>query len=387
MIGLLASLGAWLPAAAADEIHRSGFEPLTTVEAVAMADDRSAALRLAIVEWYASTGVVPSLAQLGFADPQPVGPASATWGEAMLRLQFAVPLDGEQLAYAVWDQAGQWRWTCGHAPAPLDATLLSAEASSWQTTLADAVLPDACRSVPSAATTVREAWWASAPVLLGVLEYGISNGAYPDALADAGWPDPTPVARARLRLASGLLVATFDSPLAGETLAFAPWTQAGQPVWVCGHAPPPLDGVPASAATATAATSLDESDLPEPCQASPSLAHPVREVANAMLRGRLAVQEHWLQSNALPASLADLALADPLPVAQARLRLKDGVLIATFAGGELDGKTLAMAPYASEGQLLWSCGHAAAPAGVLLAAGTASQNTSLAAEWLPPACR
>lgn len=270
MIAWLAAVAGLLPAGGTDAIHRSGFEPLASAEAIALAHERSAPLRLAIVESWATTGVVPAtLAQLGFANPQPVGTASAAWGDVVLHLHLDAPLDGETLAYAAWRQADYWRWSCGHAPPPLEAALLSNADATSRTTLPDAVLPDACRSAPTNATLVHEAWVASAPVLLGVLEHAISNGSFPGTLADAGLADPSPAGRARLRLMDGVLVATFDAPLAGETLAFAPWTLVEEPIWVCGHAAPPPGAVPQAAATATANTSFDDADLPAPCRAAP----------------------------------------------------------------------------------------------------------------------
>lgn len=368
-------------------VHRDGFEARDLPALVADAVDRTGAIRVSATEYWYSTLQLPSaLTVLGFDDPYPAGPASATLQSGLLVLDFDGDLAGESLGFAAWLQADALRWVCGNAPPPLDSTLLSAAPASTHTSLPDAVLPDACRSEPSPPTLVQEAWSATAGPRTAVTEYWMSV-APPATLAEVGLDDPLPVARARLQLDDGLLVATFVDPLGGETLAFAPWLQAGSLRWVCGHAPPPVDATLQSGATSAARTSLPEAVLPPACRSDVPLAMQVQDALNATAPVRLAIAEYHANGGALPVTLAAAGLDDPYPAGRARLQLDEGVLIATFVG-DLEGERLGVAPYERNGSLLWVCGHSDPPPdAVPLATGTASANTTIDSALLPAGCR
>lgn len=369
-------------------VHRDGFEPIGADTVVRNAVDQSQGIRVAIGEhWYSTQQLPASLTALGFNDPSPAGTALATLPSGVLILDFSGELAGESLGFAAWNQAGQFRWTCGNAPPPLDATLLSSAIANIFTTFDDSVLPDHCRTDPLPATLVHEAWLASASARNAVTEHWYSDG-MPDTLAEIGLLDPTPIARARLHLDDGLLVATFVAPLEGETLAVAPWLQGGMLRWVCGHAPAPLDATPLSGDTSASRTSLDASLLPQDCSSQPSPATQVWEALTGMAAARLAVNEAWVSNGVLPATLAAAGLVDPLPVGQARVQLDVGVLVATFVGGELDGERFGVAPWEEAGTMRWVCGHAAPPPNATpLATAAASAKTTLAPALLPASCR
>jgi hypothetical protein len=199
-------------AAAGDEmlVYRNGFEPPEPQAAVLDAVIRSSVIRLFATEhWYSHLELPDSLGTLGLDDPYPSGSALATLESGVLILDFNGDLAGESLAFAPWLQADMLHWVCGNALPPLDATLLSDSNSSAHTSLLDAVLPDSCRSDPSPKTLALEAWLATSAARLAVAEHWTSMGSPPATLADAGLDDPLPVARARLTLDDGLLVATF----------------------------------------------------------------------------------------------------------------------------------------------------------------------------------
>lgn len=378
-----------LAAVGVEEVmHRDGFEAREPQALVLDAVNRISGIRLAVAEyWGANLQLPASLDVLGLVDPYPAGPALATLESGVLMLNFEGDLAGESLAFAAWVQADELRWVCGNASAPLESTLLSGSSSSAHTTLSDAVLPDACRSAPSPATLVDEAWLATSKARTVVAEHWMSN-APPADLAEVGLDDPLPVAQARLQLVDGLLVATFVNPLAGETLAIAPWLQAGVLRWVCGHAPAPIDATLQSGATSAAQTSLPEASLPETCRSDPSPATQVLDVLLGMASARVSIAEFWMSGGTMPATLAEIGLQDPLPVARARLQLDDGVLVATFVGGDLDGERLGVAPWALNGTMNWVCGHAEASQGAIaLASGTASAQTTLDVTLLPEGCR
>lgn len=368
-------------------VHGDSFEALTPSALVSEAVERSAAIRLAAPEHWYSTAIWPdTLAVLGFDDPYPAGSALATLQGGTLALDFGGTLDGESLGFAAWLQSDVPRWTCGHAPPPLDAALLSAATSASLTTLPDAVLPDACRSAPSPDTLIREAWLASEFARSAVASHWMSDEP-PTSLAEVGLDDPLPIARARLQLDDGLLVATFVEPLGGETLAIAPWLQAGSLRWVCGHAPAPVDATLQSGDSSAARTSLPEAQLPAACRSNPPLAMQVQDVVYGAAPARVAVAEFWANGSMMPTTLAQMGVADPLPAGQARFALDDGVLVATFVGA-LDGQRLGLAPYALDNTVVWACGFGEPPTGaVALATSTASAQTTLAPSLLPAWCR
>lgn len=368
-------------------VHRDGFEPIDPAALVLDAVDRSEAIRIAATEhWYSTAQFPVELPVLGFANPFPAGPARATLQAGVLLLEFDGALAGEQLAFSAWLQADAMHWVCGRAPPPLDATLMSAAPSTTHTTLPDALLPDACRSTPSPATLAKDAWDASANARISVAEHWLSV-APPATLAEVGLADPLPIARARLALDDGLLVATFADPLDGETLAIEPWLQAGSLRWVCGHAPPPVDATLQSGDTAAARTTLTHDVLPQACRNDPPLATQVHDALIGTAAARLTIVEFWTANAALPATLAAAGLPDPFPVGRTRLHLDEGVLVATLVG-DLDDERLALAPYDLGGALVWVCGAAAPPpAAVPLATGTAAAKTTLDHALLPAACR
>lgn len=367
-------------------LHRDGFEPPDPQALVLDAANASGGIRVAATEyWYSHLELPASVGVLGFDDPQPVATALATLDSGVLVLDFEGNLAGSSLAFAPWLQSGTLHWVCGHAPPPLDATLLSGSTSSAHTTLPDSLLPDGC-STPSPTTLVEETWLASSPARGAVSAHWMTVGP-PASLAEVGLDDPLPVGQARLQLDDGLLVATFVDPLVDETLAIALWEQAGALRWVCGYAPAPVDATLLSGATSATRTSLPEAWLPEPCRSNPSLATQVADALLGMAVARLAISEFWLSELALPATLAEAGLQDPLPVAQARLQLEDGVLVAHFAG-DLEGELLGMAPWEGDDTVLWVCGHAEAPPGATpLASGSASAHTTLDDALLPVGCR
>jgi hypothetical protein len=163
-------------------------------------------------------------------------------------------------------QANQLRWVCGHAPPPVDAIRQSGTTSAAQTSLPEGFLPEACRSDPSSATQVLDALLGTSHVRLSITEFWATAGTLPASLAEAGLHDPLPVARARLHLHEGVLVAVFVGNLDGERLGLAPWERDGMLHWVCGHAEPPPGAVPLGSSTASAQTTLDIAMLPQACR-------------------------------------------------------------------------------------------------------------------------
>ncbi len=209
----------------------------------------------------------------------------------------------------------------------------------------------------------------------------------PADLAEVGLADPLPVARAWLHLDNGALIATFVDPIASQTLAVAPWLQAGVFRWVCGHAPIPVDAVLQSSATSAAQTSVPEAWLPEACRSNPSTQRLISDVMYGMSAARTGIYETYMLQGVVPATLAELGLPDPQPIAQARLQIVGGVLVATFAGA-LEGKSFALAPWALNGDMVWVCGHRTPPAGATpIASSSASEHTTLDTTLLPEGCR
>jgi len=376
-------------AAAFDDepLYRDGFEYHDPQSLVLDAFNRSSTIRIVAREIWGQNGQLPaSLTQMGYVDPSRVGSAWATLQSGVLKLDFTDELAGESLAFAAWLQAGVFHWSCGHAMPPLESTLVSGSGSSAQTTLSDAMLPDPCRSVPSAAALVDDAWNATNRARSRVAEYWNTSG-QPADLAEVGLVDPLPVARAHLQLDDGVLVATFVDQIAGETLAIAPWSQAGVLRWVCAHAPIPVDATLLSTATSVAQTSLPEAVLPEACRSNPSAESQVMDALLGMSSARTNITEFWQLNTTLPSTLAETGLPDPYPAAQARLQLVDGVLVATFVG-TLEGKTFGIAPWQVNGNLTWACGYGNPPAGATpLASSTAAAQTTLDADLLPKSCR
>ncbi len=254
-------------AEAGDLLLRAGFETREPGEMVQDAIDRTAWIRVVAAEYWATQTQWPaSLTVLGLPDPYAAGPASATWQSGLLMLNFEGDLAGETLAFAGWLQADRLRWGCGHAPPPIDAALLSGAASPPHTTLPDAILPDACRSAPSATTQVLDVILGMASPRLAITEFWLSNGVLPASLGAAGLTDPLPIAQARAQLVDGVLVATFVGDLSGQRIGFAPWALGGTVQWVCGHASPPLGATALASGTATAQTTVAPALLPEGCQ-------------------------------------------------------------------------------------------------------------------------
>lgn len=207
------------------------------------------------------------------------------------------------------------------------------------------------------------------------------------SLGVLGLDDPYPAGPAQATLQSGLLVLDFGETLAGESLAFAPWLQAGALRWVCGRAPAPVDATVLSDSSSATRTSLPDAWLPDSCRSDPPLALQVEDALVAMAGARLAITEVWIGDGTLPASLAEVGMQDPLPAARARLQLDAGVLVATFVDA-LEGERLGLAPWVLDGSLHWVCGHAEPPAGATaLAAGTATAQTTLDDALLPIGCR
>ncbi len=254
-------------AEAGDLLLRAGFETREPGEMVQDAIDRTAFIRAVAAEHWATHAQWPaSLAVLGLPDPYPAGPASATWPSGLLMLNFEGDLAGETLAFAAWQQASALRWGCGLAPPPIDATLLSGAASPPNTTLPDAVLPDTCRSAPSATSQVLDVAVGLVSARVAINEFWLSHGVLPASLGAAGFADPLPIAQARAQLVDGVLVATFVGDLSGQRIGFAPWALGGTMQWVCGHASPPPGATALASGTATAQTTVAPALLPEGCQ-------------------------------------------------------------------------------------------------------------------------
>jgi len=92
-------------------------------------------------------------------------------------------------------------------------------------------------------------------------EFWQANGAAPAGMADLGLADPLPLTTAQATIEGGAIVLTFNAPLAGETLALAPWHAGGRPdalQWTCGMAKLPENAQLVSAVTAAELTSLRE---------------------------------------------------------------------------------------------------------------------------------
>lgn len=242
---------------------RQSPSPMTLIDEAWLATETA---RLAVAEYWASVGPPASLADVGLDDPLPVARARLALDDGLLVATFVDPLAGETLAIAPWLQAGALCWVCGHAPPPVDATLLSGTASPARTSLPEAWLPEACRSDPSLETQVHEVLRGMAAARLAISEFWSASGALPATLAQAGVQDPQPVAQARLRLDEGVLVATFVGDLDGERLGVALWERGGALFWVCGYAMPPPGATPLASSTAAAKTTLDVALLPDGCR-------------------------------------------------------------------------------------------------------------------------
>lgn len=249
-----------------DLLLRDGFETREASALVLDAMNRTSVIRSTAAEHWAMHLQLPaSLGVLGLPDPYPAGPALATLQSGVLLLNFEGDLAGETLAFAAWQQADALRWGCGYAPSPLDATLLSGTSSPQNTTLPDAVLPDACRSAPSASSQVLDVLIGMASPRVAINEFWFSDGVLPASLGAAGFADPLPIAQARVQLVDGVLVATFAGELVGQRIGVAPWAQAGTMQWVCGHAAPPAGATALASGTATAQTTVAPALLPEEC--------------------------------------------------------------------------------------------------------------------------
>lgn len=254
-------------AGAEQPIHSDGFETREPQALVIDAVNRVSAIRIAAAEyWYVNLQLPASLAVLGFDDPFSAGPASATLESGVLMLNFDGDLAGESLAFAAWLQGGALRWVCGHAPTPVDATLQSSSTSAAQTSLSEALLPEACRSDPSLATQVLDVLLGMTAARTAITEFWMVGDVLPATLAETGLPDPLPVAQARLQLDTGVLVASFVGDLDGESLGVAPWELNGTMQWVCGYADAPSGAIALASSTASDHTTIDPTLLPEWCR-------------------------------------------------------------------------------------------------------------------------
>lgn len=249
-------------------VLRDGFEHRAPEILIQDAVDRSSAIRAAIAEYWAIHSELPaSLAVLGYADPFPAGPALVTWQSGVLRLTFEGDLAGETLAFATWLQAGVLRWSCGRAPAPIDATLVSGSGSSMFTSVTDSLLPDACRIAPPPALLVLDVALGTSMARTPITESWASTGTLPSSLAQLGLPETLPIAQARVQFVDGVLVAVFAGDLDGQRIALAPWALGGAMQWICGHALPPPGATALGTGTASANTTLDPALLPDWCRA------------------------------------------------------------------------------------------------------------------------
>jgi hypothetical protein len=119
---------------------------------------------------------------------------------------------------------------------------------------------------------------------------------------------------------------------------------------------------------------------------SPTPLERVIEALNAVAFIRLWFSEHWYSFGAVPENMGDLGLDDPYPVGSAWATIDDGLIVITF-DGNLDGQTLALAPWELFEQLNWSCGYAEPPKGAVLLSGTSSAaRTTIDPLHLPESC-
>lgn len=248
-------------------LHRDGFETPEPQELVLDAVNRSSGIRVAAAEyWNANLQLPPSLDELGFDDPYLAGTALATLQSGVLTLSFEGVLAGESLAFAAWLQAGSLRWVCAYALTPVDANLQSGSTSAAQTTLPEALLPEACRSDPSLESQIQDVLRGMASARAVITESWMGGGTLPVTLADAGMQDPLPVAQARLQIVDGVLVANFVGDLDGKRLGVAPWEVNDTMVWVCGHAEAPPGATALASSTASKQTTIDLTLLPAWCR-------------------------------------------------------------------------------------------------------------------------
>lgn len=249
-----------------DLMLRDGFETREPSALVLDAVTRTSVIRsAAAAHWAVHLQLPASLAVLGLPDPYPAGPASATLQSGVLLLNFEGDLAGERLAFAAWLQADTLRWGCGYAPPPLDATLVSGSNSAQNTSLPDAILPNACKSAPSASSQVLDVLIGMVVPRVAITEFWMANDVMPASLGAVGLSEPLPIAQARVQMVDGVLVATFAGDLAGQRIGVAPWASAGTMQWVCGHATPPAGATALASGTATAQTTVAPALLPEAC--------------------------------------------------------------------------------------------------------------------------
>jgi Pilin (bacterial filament) len=248
--------------------HEDGFEPRSAAFLVEQAVHGGEGLFNPILEYRYSHGQMPaSLTDLGLTEPHRVGTAHASLVNGVLLLSFADGLSGQTLGISLWNQAGAMRFVCGFAPIPLDASLESGATSISQTSLAESLLPESCRSDPSAAFQALEVLRGMSEPRIGITEYFQSEGNIPASLTAAGYPnDPWPIRQARVRLEHGLLIASFSGVLEGQTVALAPWQQSGSVSWFCGHGVAPQGATPLATQSASANTSIDPGAMPLECR-------------------------------------------------------------------------------------------------------------------------
>lgn len=252
-----------LPDSVLPDVCRSQPSPATLIEAAWLA---TANARAAVSEYWTAVGPPATLAEAGLEDPLPVARAQLELEDGLLVATFVAPLAGETFAIAPWLQAGSIRWVCGHAPPPVDATLQAAATSAARTSLAESLLPHACRSNPSPASQVEDVVNGMAGARLAFVEYWVSNNTRPATLAATGLTDPWPTGQARVQLDDGVLVASFVGLLQDERLGIAPWQLGESIAWVCGHAAPPAGAAALSTGSASAQTTLAAALLPAQCR-------------------------------------------------------------------------------------------------------------------------
>ncbi len=122
----------------------------------------------------------------------------------------------------------------------------------------------------------------------------------------------------------------------------------------------------------------------------------VAEGLNMAAGAKVPIVDAYTQSGVAPASRVDAGMtpnaADTQGNYVSSVDVTDGRVDIVFGGPaahqEIVGETLSVTPYVTAGNtVIWRCGNAPAPAGVLMQGGAGHQAPTLDNRYLPPSCR
>ncbi len=122
----------------------------------------------------------------------------------------------------------------------------------------------------------------------------------------------------------------------------------------------------------------------------------ITEGLNFAAGAKVPIVDAYTQSGIAPADRPSAGMT-PAPTDTrgnytSQVDVVDGRIDVTFGGtrahASIFGQTLSLTPYQTPGDtVVWRCGYAAAPGGILLPGGAAHQNPTVQPRYLPVACR